>query len=152
MTDPIHTEPRDSHGRFAPDAQAGTPLTAVARVKDTAEAAREAAAEAARRTAESMEANPLGIVVGGLALGALLGALVPRSAREKELLAPVGKTLGERARAAIGAAKDTARTELSENGLTKNAAQAQVRGLVESLTRVAQNVGAAAVKSAADRR
>lgn len=150
MTDHNHSEPRDAHGRFAHD-QHEAPSTAVARVKDKAESAREAATDAARRTAQSIEANPLGILVGGLAVGVLAGTLIPRSAQEKELLAPVGKTLSARARAAFNAARETARTELDQNGLTKDAAQAQVRGLVESLTKVVQNVGSAAVKSAADK-
>lgn len=140
MTDPTHNSTHDASSS-----------TAVARVKDKTEVARGAAADAARRTAQGIEANPLGILVGGLAVGVLAGTLIPRSAQEKELLAPLGKSLGTRARAAIDAAKETARTELSENGLTKNAAQAQLRGLVENLTKVAQNVASAAAKSATDR-
>lgn len=156
MTDPIHSEPRDAHGRFAHDT--ATPSAApqgIARVKDKAGSAidnsRDAAADAARRTAESIEANPLGILVGGLAFGALVGALLPRSAQEKELLAPVGKSIGERTRAAIAAARETGQAELGQMGLTKTAARSQVRGLVESLVTVAQNVGTAAAKSAAER-
>ncbi|WP_174286481.1 hypothetical protein [Sphingomonas bacterium] len=155
MTDPTHTEARDSHGRFAHDApESAPPAGGLALVKDKAgtalEVSRDAAAEAARRASEGIEANPLGILVGGLALGALIGALLPRSAQEKELLAPVGKSLGGRARAAIAAARETGKTELGQMGLTKNAAQSQIRGLVESLVTVAQNVGTAAAKSAAE--
>ena len=156
MTEPTHTEARDPHGRFQHDTAGATPAPrAVARVKDKAESAlgnsRDVAADAARRTAERIDANPLGIVVGGLALGALVGALLPRTAQERELLAPIGKTIGERARAAVAAARETGQAELGQMGLTKTAARSQVRGLVESLMTVAQNVGAAAAKSATDR-
>ncbi len=155
MTDPIHTEARDSHGRFVHDTPEAAPPRTIARVKDKAGSAlgssRDAAADAARRTAEGIDSNPLGILVGGLALGALVGALLPRSAQEKELLAPVGKTLSERARAAVAAARETGQTELSQLGLTKTSARSQVRGLVESLVTVAQHAGTAAAKSATDR-
>ena len=58
-----------------------------------------------KRVVNNLESNPLGILVGGLAVGALAGALIPRSAREKELLAPVGKRLSETVVAATAAAK-----------------------------------------------
>ena len=155
MADPIHTEPRDDHGRFKHDGADATPTRGITRAKDkmgtAIDTASGGAADAARRTAAGIDANPLGILVGGLALGALVGALIPRSAQEKELLAPVGKTIGERARAAIAAARETGQTELSQIGLTRNAARSQVRGLVDSLVTVAQNVGTAAAKSATDR-
>ena len=151
MADPIHTDHRPAHGNAKHDAREVSPTNAVARAKDKANSASDAAADAARRASAGIDANPLGILVGGLALGALVGALIPRLAQEKELLAPVGKTLGERARAAITAARETGQTELGQMGLTKNAARSQVRGLVESLVTVAQNVGTAAAKSATDR-
>ena len=155
MTDPTHNETRASHDTVKHDEQQAASSRSVARVKDKAGAAlgssRDAAADAARLTADRIDANPLGILVGGLALGALVGALIPRSAQEKELLAPMGQNLGDRARAAIAAARETGQSELSQMGLTTTAARSQVRGLVESLITVAQNVGAAAAKSATDR-
>ena len=139
MTDPIHTEPRDSHGRFK---HGDVSPSSQRQIRGPGKADDGSVAIA------SIDANPLGILVGGLALGALVGAILPRSTQEKDLLAPVGKSIGERARAALAAAKETGQAELGQIGLTKTAAQSQVRGLVESLVKVAQNVGSAAVKSA----
>jgi len=106
------------------------------------------AADAGRRAAEGLEANPLGVLVGGLAVGALVGALVPRSAREKELLAPVGQRLGDSARAAVQAAKDAGYAELDQRGLTPGAAKDQARGLIDGLAKAASSAGSAAVKGA----
>jgi hypothetical protein len=95
-----------------------------------------------------LESNPLGILVGGLAVGVLAGALIPRSQREKDLLAPVGQRIGDRARAAIQAARDAGQTELENRGLTKDGARDQVRGLVEGVFQAVSTAGAAAAKGA----
>ncbi len=109
---------------------------------------RDSAADAARRAGQTLEANPLGILVGGLAVGAIAGALLPRSAREQELLAPVGKRLSTSARAAIDAAKDAGRTELESRGFTRDAGQEQVRNLLGGLGKALSSAGAAAVSTA----
>jgi hypothetical protein len=111
------------------------------------QSARDRAAEAARRTAESLESNPLGIVVGGLAVGVLAGALLPRSQKEKELLAPVGKRLGDTARTAIDTAREHGRSELESRGFTKDAAQEQVKNLLGGLGKAVTTAGQAAAKS-----
>ena len=111
------------------------------------QSARDRAAEAARRTAESLESNPLGIVVGGLAVGVLAGALLPRSQKEKELLAPVGKRLGDTARTAIDTAREHGRSELESRGFTKDAAQEQVKNLLGGLGQALSTAGTAAVSS-----
>ncbi len=100
------------------------------------------------RAIEGIEANPLAILVGGLAVGALAGALIPRSSREKELLAPVGRQLGTGARAAIAAAKEAGQAELESRGLTADAGREQVRTLLKGFGQVLSTAGAAAAKSA----
>ena len=114
------------------------------------ESARDAAGKAAQQTAATLESNPVGVLVGGLALGALVAAVLPRSQREKELLAPVGKRLAASAAAAIAAAKDAGRQELEQAGLTKSAATDRVHSLVEQVTRAAQTAGTAAVSAGKD--
>lgn len=116
--------------------------------KDKAAGAYQSSREAARRAADNLDANPLGIVAGGLALGALAGALIPRSAREKELLAPVGKRLGETARSAIQAAREAGYNELDQRGLTRSAAKDQARGLLDGLGKAAASAGTAAAQAA----
>ncbi|WP_425230104.1 hypothetical protein [Sphingomonas sp.] len=114
----------------------------------TLERTRDAAADAARRTVEGIEANPLGILVGGLAVGVLAGALLPRSDREKELLAPVGKRLGDTARAAIATAKEQGLSELQTRGFTRDAAQQQVKNLLGGIGAAVTSAGTAAARSA----
>lgn len=101
--------------------------------------------------AHSIETNPLGILVGGIAIGALVGALIPRSAREKELLAPLGRKLGERARAAGQAARAAGQSELAELGLTKGAAKDQAKTLFEGVAKALSTAGNAAAKKAANK-
>lgn len=110
--------------------------------------ARHAAADTSRRTVEAIESNPLGILVGGLAVGALAGALIPRSAKEKELLAPVGKRLSEGARAAAQAARDAGQAELENRGLTADAGRDQVKTLLGGLGKALSTAGAAGAKAA----
>ena len=109
--------------------------------------ARAAAADTSHRVAEGIEANPLGILVGGLAVGALVGALVPRSDKEKEMLAPVGKRLGESARAAVQAAKDAGRAELETRGLTPDAGRDQVKNLIGGVVKALGTASAAGAKA-----
>lgn len=113
--------------------------------------AKEVVADAARRTADALESNPLAIVAGGIAIGALAGALIPRSAKEKELLAPLGSTLGERARGALDAAREAGQGELQNAGLSKDAAKDQVKSLFQGVLKAATTAGSAAAKTAANK-
>lgn len=112
------------------------------------ERARAAATDTTRRTVESLEQNPLGILVGGLAVGALAGALIPRTDKEKELLAPVGKRLSEGARAAAQTAREAGRSELESRGFTADAGREQFQNLLGGLGKALSSAGAAAAKSA----
>jgi hypothetical protein len=76
------------------------------------------------------------------------GALIPRSAREKELLAPVGKRLGDTARQAFAAAKDAGRQELDQAGLTPSAAKDRGRELLDGVVKAVSSAGSAAARSA----
>ena len=106
------------------------------------------AGKTARQTAAGIDANPVGILVGGLAVGILAGALLPRSDREKELLAPVGARIGATARAAIAAAREAGQSELADAGISRDAARGQVKGLFEGVTKALTSAGTAAVNSA----
>ena len=110
--------------------------------------AKDKAGELAHKTAQTIEANPLGILVGGLAVGVIAGALLPRSAREKELLAPLGKKLGETIRQATQAARETGLRELENAGLTKDAAKDRARSLLDDVVKVASNASTAAAMAA----
>lgn len=119
--------------------------------RDTASGAidtvRDAAATAARRTADSIEGNPLSVLVGGLAVGVLAGALLPKTAREGELLGPVGKRLTNGAAAAARAARDAGQAELIAAGISSGAAREQVGKLFDSVVAAVKTAGDAAAKA-----
>lgn len=144
-TDTTHSH--QSHGQSHGQAQHG-------RLHDAREAAthafdttRETAADAARRAAAGLETNPLGVLIGGLAVGVLAGAVIPRSAREKELLGPLGQQLGSRARTAFEAARSAGMDELDSRGLTKDGIRDQARGLLDGVGKALSSAGSAAVKT-----
>lgn len=66
----------------------------------------------AGRMREKAEENPLAVLAGGIAIGAVLGALIPRFKKEREMLAPVGKKIAESTSSAIKAARETGKAEI----------------------------------------
>lgn len=68
--------------------------------------------DTARSTVEGLAENPLALVAGGIAVGALVGALLPRAEKERELLAPVGRQLADRATSTVAAVKDAGKAEI----------------------------------------
>lgn len=109
----------------------------------------DAARETARKTAEGIEANPLSVLVGGVALGVLAGALVPRSERETKLLKPAGRKLTETARGAVEAAKEAGKAELAGIGLSRAAASDTAGKLILSVLTAIATARVAATKTPA---
>ena len=83
------------------------------------ESARGGARSVGRRAADGIEANPVAAVVGGLAIGALAAALLPKTRREEELLGDVGRRLTDTAREAARAVRDAGREQIDELGLSR---------------------------------
>ena len=94
------------------------------------EAARDRAADVTRQATEQISVYPVGAVIGGLAIGALLGFLLPAGRRERDLLAPTGRRV-------TGAAR-----EVAQRGMDAGKAQ-----LDEIRSRAAQKVGEAVVEA-----
>lgn len=103
--------------------------------------ARERASQAGQRTAEGIDANPLGALVGGRALGALIAAVLPKSEREERLLGDYGRRLNDRAREAARAAREAGTGKLDELGLNADTAK-------QKLNELASNAGEAVRTSA----
>lgn len=123
------------------DTIATTASNTIATVKDGAQTA-------GRRAVEGIEGNPLSVLVGGLAVGVLAGALLPKTEREAELLGPVGRKLTEGAAAAARAARDAGTAELAAAGISKTAARQQVGKLLDGVVSAVKTAGDAAAKSA----
>jgi len=100
---------------------------------------------ASQKAAESVEAFPVGVLLGGLALGVVVGALLPRTRQEEELLGSIGESINQKAKGAATAAVDAGQAKLDELGISSNAAGKQVGKLIESIAQVAESAGSAAV-------
>lgn len=70
--------------------------------------------DATRRAGETISSNPTGAMVGGLAVGALLGMVVPATRRETTMLAPVGQRLATVAREKAREAAHAGRQKVDE--------------------------------------
>lgn len=97
--------------------------------------------DASRKAGETISEAPLIALAGGLAAGALIAALLPKTDAEKKLLGPAGEKLGGRAREAAQAARQAGTERLKELGLTPDAG-------VETLKSVFRGAGDAAKTSA----
>ena len=70
--------------------------------------------EALETARQKISASPLVAVAGGVAVGAALGMLLPRSRREQELLASVGQKVTDAAREAADSAVEAGRQQVNE--------------------------------------
>ncbi|WP_339348121.1 hypothetical protein [uncultured Sphingomonas sp.] len=141
MTD-HHDTQAEHHGRIRDGID-----TAADKASSAYETARHKASDAAQATVQTLETNPLGVVVGGMALGALVALVVPRGQREKELLAPVGRKVAAAAVAGLAAAKEAGRAELDQLGLSKGAAKDQAKSLLQGVVKAATSAGTAAAQA-----
>ena len=112
--------------------------------------ARDKAADMTHGTASGIDASPLLALLGGLALGAIAGALAPRSEKERELLSPVGGRLADAARAAFAAAREAGTEALGEAGISQDNLRTQSSNLVEQLVKAAGAAGRAGLDAARD--
>lgn len=100
---------------------------------------------AGRKTSQGIDSNPVAAVVGGLAIGAIVAALLPRTSREEELLGGVGRKLTDTARDAANAAKEAGRGQLDELGLSRDGLQSRLNAFTDrAVGAVKTSAGAAA--------
>jgi len=105
------------------------------------------ARRASQSAADSVDAFPVAALLGGLAIGAVVGALLPKTRQEEELLGSLGGALNDKAKDAIGAARDAGQAKLDELGINKDAAGKQVGKLIDSIATVAETAGTAAIEA-----
>jgi hypothetical protein len=118
--------------------QNSTSSTARERAIDAYDSARE-------RAREQVGGSPLLALGGGLALGALVGALLPKSKAEERLMGKVGSRITTSARDAYDAAKEAGREKLTELNITRDAGAGAVQSLIDGLGEAARSSGQAAV-------
>jgi ElaB/YqjD/DUF883 family membrane-anchored ribosome-binding protein len=105
-------------------------------------------AVAGRRTADTVENNPLAALVGGLGVGMLIGALLPRTRRETELLGSYGSEITTRAREAAEAARTVGQEKLDELGFVKDTARETAQKVMDGAKAAASEAGSAAARKA----
>ena len=93
--------------------------------------ARERVSNAGRRAGETIEEAPLIVLAAGLAAGAAIAALLPRTRAEDKLVKPVADRARETARTAVEAAKDAGQGRLDELGLTRQKGSDVIRSIIE---------------------
>ena len=102
---------------------ADTVGTAREKAGDAYLAARERAHSAYDSTREGVDARPGIALVGGIALGALIAAILPGTRREDQAFGKVGRRIRETAKQAANAAREEGVRKLDELGLNKETAR-----------------------------
>jgi ElaB/YqjD/DUF883 family membrane-anchored ribosome-binding protein len=121
------------------------------RSAEYADRAKARASDAKRRAADGFDASPLTGALVGVAAGALLGLLLPRTRKEDELLGETRDKLAEAARAAAKAAADSAKQQLDERGLNVESAKAKLAEVGQQAKDVARSAAETAAAEAKSR-
>lgn len=117
--------------------------TAKDRAGELLDSARDTASQARQKTADGIDASPVAALLGGLALGALAAAVLPRTRKEDDLLGGLGGKINDTARNAASAAKEAGRDKLDELGINKESAIDKARELAQSAAGVAKETASA---------
>src|SRR5215208_5018233 len=108
----------------------------------------EAYDSARERAVDTLGEAPLIALAGGIAAGALIAALLPRTRSETRLVRPTATRVRETAKAALRAAKDTGSERLNELGLTREKGEETIQSLFRGATDAARASGKAALDAA----
>jgi len=103
---------------------------------------------ARERTAGTLSEAPLIALAGGLAAGALIAALLPRTDAETRAVRPTARRVKDTARAAYKAAKNTGSNRLSEAGITREKGEDTIRSLFQGVSDAARASANAALDAA----
>jgi hypothetical protein len=114
----------------------------------TRQRAIEAYESARDSAADTLGEAPLLALAGGIAAGALIAALLPRTDAETRALRPTARRVKDTARQAFSAARDTGSKRLDELGLSTDKASETIRNLLGELTDAAKASGSAALDAA----
>jgi hypothetical protein len=90
------------------------------------------------RATDTLGQAPLLALAGGLAAGALIAALLPRTDAEAKAVGPTARRIRDNAQAAARAARDTGSQRLGDLGLSRDKAEETVRNLLNGLADAAK--------------
>ncbi|MES2120997.1 MAG: hypothetical protein V4513_10540 [Pseudomonadota bacterium] len=94
---------------------------------------------------------PLLALAGGIAAGAVLAALLPRTRTETRAVRPYANRAKDSARAAFKAAKDTGGEKLNEVGISRDKGEETLRSLLQGVGEAARASADAAVAAVRDK-
>ena len=112
----------------------------------------EAYESAGRRAKDSLGEAPFIALAGGIAAGALIAALLPRTQSEARLVRPTARRIKDSARAAYKAARETGEQELNDRGLTREKGEETIRSLLKGVTDAAKASAQSALDTARTKR
>ncbi len=101
------------------------------------------ASDRGRTTTQALGENPLALVAGGVALGVLIGVLLPRARKEREVLKPLGEKIAGSATAAAKRAKEVGKAELETFLPDRDATKERVTRLIDSVLEAAKGTAKA---------
>lgn len=93
------------------------------------------------KAAEGLGDNPVALLAGGIALGVVIGMLLPRTAKEREMLDGVGRSLADRAAATASAVKEAGKQEINSLLPGRDATKERATALFGSLLDAAKGAG-----------
>ena len=110
-----------------------------------------AADRAKAKTSEGIDKNPLAMIIGGIAIGAIVGALLPRTERETKILGKTGKKLNKKARKMAEAAKLAGMSHVDTLGLNGDTVRTQFKEFVSKAALALRAAGQAASEAAKEK-
>ena len=90
------------------------------------------------RAVDTLGEAPLLAIAGGIAAGALIAALLPRTNAEARVIRPTARRVKDTAKAAFDAARETGTQRLDELGLSREKGEQTIRNLLDSVTEAAK--------------
>ena len=120
--------------------------------RSTRQRAIEAYEDAGRRATDTLSEAPLIALAGGIAAGALIAALLPRTSTEERLVRPTVRRARQSAKAAVKAARATSKERLSELGFSRKQGEETLGNFLQVLKDTARASADAAVEAARARR
>ena len=103
------------------------------------------------RASDTLGEAPLIALAGGIAAGALIAALLPRTETETRAVRPTARRIRDTAKAAVRAARDTGSQRLSERGIDRERGEQTIRNLFEGISEAARASAQAALSAARER-
>ena len=102
---------------------------------------------ARERASDTLGQSPLLALAGGIAAGALIAALLPRTEAETRLVRPTARRVKDSAKAAIEAARATSRQRFQDLGITREKGEETLNSLLDGLKDTARASADAALEA-----